>query len=116
MKHHVLVSTKDARRPARGHLGGEVGVIDPRDPLGMLAFAQAFRRRGLLVVQLVGGCGLVGAVVYCAAKNWPAVSGFLGLSPSAGMVLTAAAPPSASSDHWPLMQWLEDVKILGWSS
>lgn len=111
-KHQALVTMKGGRQPARGHLGGEVGVIDPRDPLGMLAFAQAFRRRGLLVVQLVGGCGIIGAICYCAAKNWPDVLEFFGLSTSTDMVHTTAVPPPARRDHGPLMRWLAEFRLI----
>lgn len=112
---HALVATKGGRRPARGHLGGEVGVIDPRDPLGMLAFAQTFRLRGFWLVQIVGGCGIVGAVFYCVAKTWPDLLEFVGLSSPADMVVTTAVPPPVSGDQGTLMRWLADVQLPGWS-
>lgn len=109
---HALVAAKSGCLAARGFLGGEVGVIDPRDPLGMLAFAQAFRKRGFFVVQLVGGCGLVGAAVYYVARDWPDVLEYFGFS-STGMVITTALPPPPSKDYGPLMRWLLDVKLFG---
>lgn len=72
-------------------------MIDPRDPLGVLALGQAFRRRGFLILQIAGGCGLVGAVAYWIARNWFDVQEFLGGgggggSQAVGMVHAAAIP------------------------
>lgn len=111
---HALVATKDGPRAARGHLGGEVAVIDPRDPLGILAIAQAFRRRGFLVVQLVGGWGLIGAVFYCVAKSWPDIAELVGFPRSTAMGLTTALAPPVSREHGPIMRWLADANLLDW--
>lgn len=59
-------------------MGGEIGVIDPRDPLGLLAFGQAFRRRGWFALQVAGGCGLVGAVCWWVVRNWVEVQEWIG--------------------------------------
>ena len=60
-------------RPGKGRLGGDIGVIDPRDPLGLLSFGQAFRRQGWFALQVASGCGLVGAVAWWVIRNWAEV-------------------------------------------
>lgn len=57
-------------RPMKGRLGGDLAVIDPKDPLGILSMTQAFGRRGWLTLQIVGGCGLLSAAVWWVARNW----------------------------------------------
>jgi GTPase SAR1 family protein len=116
---HAMVTTKEGHRPPRGRLGGDLGVIDPRDPLGVLSFAQAFRRRGFLTLQIVGGCGLVGAVAYWVARNWMDVQDFFGFSQPAGVVHAVAVPaPPSSSRYTTPISWLEATPfggLLGWS-
>lgn len=112
---HALFATKGGRHAARGHLGGEIGVIDPRDPLGLLGIGQAFRLRGYMVVQLAGGCAIVGAVFYYVAKNWSDVAEFIGFSPSTGVVHATAVPPLAPTDRSVLLRWFADSKPLGWT-
>ena len=52
--------------------------LNPQDPLGILAFTQQFRRTGLLTLQILGGCGIVGAAAIWAIRNWATVSEFFG--------------------------------------
>jgi hypothetical protein len=82
-------------RPAKGRLGGEVGIIDPRDPLGVLAFGQTFRRQGWLALQLAGSCGLIGAVAWWVMRNWAEVQEFLGLGQQGPVVsVTGVSAPT----------------------
>jgi hypothetical protein len=91
-------------RPSKGRLGGPLSIIDPRDPLGVLAFSQAFRRQGFFVLQVASGCGLVGAVVWWMVRNWGEVVDFFGLSGytnTGGLVSVSAVPaPVPSSRGW----------------
>ncbi|EME88129.1 uncharacterized protein MYCFIDRAFT_148748 [Pseudocercospora fijiensis CIRAD86] len=107
--------------PGQGRLGGDLGIIDPRDPLGVLAFGQACSRQGFVVLQVAASCGLLGALLYWAAKNWHDIQHFLGLSMSPQTVISATAvPPPCSTDPQPILSgWFKDSKIRGffdWSS
>ncbi|KAK0316102.1 hypothetical protein LTR82_012395 [Friedmanniomyces endolithicus] len=62
-----------ASPPSRGRLGGDIAVIDPRDPLGVLAFTQRFRRQGWVALRVARGCGLVGALAWWVVRNWAEV-------------------------------------------
>jgi hypothetical protein len=79
-------------RPAKGRLGGEVGIIDPRDPLGVLAFGQSFRRRGWFALQFAGSCGLIGAVAWWVMRNWAEVQEFLGFGTQGPVVSVTGVP------------------------
>jgi hypothetical protein len=63
---HQNSSTSQPQRPSRGRLGGALCVIDPRDPLGVLAFGQ----RSYVALRVAGGCGLLGALCYCVVRFW----------------------------------------------
>lgn len=94
-QHQSLVPTSHLR-PAKGRLGGEIGIIDPRDPLGVLAFGQTFRRQGWFALQLASSCGLIGAVAWWVMRNWAEVQEFLGWTPQQGPVVSVtglSAPP-----------------------
>lgn len=95
----ALITTTNGTRPARGHLGGDLGVIDPRDPLGVLAFGQAFRRRGYFMLQIMGGCGLIGAVAYWIMRNWAEVQDFFGTGQTSMVHATAIPAPAPKSWH-----------------
>lgn len=41
-----------------------------QDPLGLVRFQDSFSRRGLYLAQVVGGAGVVGAVVVWVLKTW----------------------------------------------
>ncbi|KAF2721818.1 hypothetical protein K431DRAFT_284501 [Polychaeton citri CBS 116435] len=106
-------------RPAKGRLGGDLGIIDPRDPLGVLAFGQAFSRQGWLVLRVAGGCGLIGATAWWVWNSWYEIQDFLGLGGSNGQVMHApaiAAPaPQAASKG--VLEWLDEVdwkRLLSW--
>lgn len=95
------------QRPAKGRLGGDLGIIDPRDPLGVLAFSQATRRRGWLALQVAGGCGLVGTVAWWVLRNWMDVQEFWGWGQT-GVVTVNAVPAPARG-------WWEDWRqVFGW--
>ena len=89
----ALVSTSASHRPGKGRLGGEIGIIDPRDPLGVLAFSQTFRRQSWLALQVAGSCGLIGAVAWWVVRNWGEVQDFLGLG-ATGPVVTVTGVPA----------------------
>lgn len=106
----VDLPSHKAARPARGRLGGEIAIIDPRDPLGVLAFTQAFRRRGWLALQLAGGLGVLSAATWWVMRNWVEVQEWLALSgPS---VLSSPAVPAPTKGVFGEM---EDIlgKFLG---
>ncbi|KAK0866338.1 hypothetical protein LTS02_004847 [Friedmanniomyces endolithicus] len=91
-----------ASPPSRGRLGGDIAVIDPRDPLGVLAFTQRFRRQGWVALRVAGGCGLVGALAWWVVRNWAEVQRewfAIGETPRT----PAVAPPAAERGS---MGWL----------
>ncbi|KAF2486675.1 hypothetical protein BDY17DRAFT_245502 [Neohortaea acidophila] len=101
-------NTSLTSRPPKGRLGGDLGIIDPSDPLGVLAFAQAFKRRGWFALQIAGTCGALGAAMWWMARNWAELQEWLGLSgwqgvgingqpPAAGITMFAVPPPAAST-------------------
>lgn len=96
-----LVATNSGR-PAKGRLGGALGIVDPRDPLGVLAFSQAFTRHGWFALQIAGSCGLIGALMWWAAKNWADLQEFLGLAQPPAPITVNAVPA-------PTKGWFEDV-------
>ncbi|KXT14703.1 hypothetical protein AC579_6391 [Pseudocercospora musae] len=114
----ALVAVKS---PEQGRLGGDLGVIDPRDPLGVLAFGQACSRQGFVVLRVAASCGLLGAMFYWAAKNWHDIQHLLGMSAPSQTVISAAAipPPSSPVPRRILNGWFDDSKVrglFGWSN
>nr|POF02604.1 hypothetical protein CFP56_58236 [Quercus suber] len=101
----ALVPTRAAPRPARGRLGGEIAVIDPRDPLGVLAFSQAFRRQGFFALQLAGGFGLIGAVAFWILRNWSEVQEFLGIGQPGAIIVSVPAVPPPNRGWFEEMDW-----------
>lgn len=99
----ALVTAHDAERPQRGRLGGDIAIIDPRDPLGVLAFSQTFRRRGWFALQLAGGCGLVGAVAFWVMRNWIEVQEFFNVGQPPVIQAPAIAAPTRG-----MLAWLDD--------
>ena len=45
------------------------GLVNARDPLGLLGWNEAVRRRGWIVVQIVGGFGVLGAMAVWMIRN-----------------------------------------------
>lgn len=46
-----------------------MGTFDPRDPLGLLSFDKEMRRQGWVVLQVLGGAGVLGGLVWLA-RTW----------------------------------------------
>lgn len=46
------------------------GLVNARDPLGLLSWNEAVRRRGWVAVQVVGGFGVLGAMVVWVVRSW----------------------------------------------
>ncbi|KAF2087723.1 hypothetical protein K490DRAFT_41270 [Saccharata proteae CBS 121410] len=44
--------------------------VDPRDPLGLCDWGDEVRRSGWVVVQVLGGVGVLGAVVVAVCRAW----------------------------------------------
>jgi hypothetical protein len=44
--------------------------VDYKDPLGLLAWDDTIRARGLLVAKVLGSCGMVGAVIVWTMRTW----------------------------------------------
>lgn len=98
---HALIPTHS--RPPRGRLGGDLAVIDPRDPLGLLAFSQGLGRQGWFALQMASGLGLVGAVCWWVVRNWAEVQEWVGLSGGGGGYYAPVAVPA------PERGWLDTV-------
>lgn len=100
-----------SRRPPKGRLGGDLGVIDPRDPLGLLALGQVCRRRGWFALQVAGGCGLVGAVAWWVMRNWIEVQEWFGFGVAErGTVsfITVPAPTATGPGARDAGGWLDE--------
>ncbi|KAK5171892.1 uncharacterized protein LTR77_003529 [Saxophila tyrrhenica] len=96
-----LTTTSSQPRGAKGRLGGPVAIIDPRDPLGLLAFGQVFRRRGYVVMRVAAGAGVVGAVCWWVLRNWTDVQEWLGFGGQGEVWSVSAVPaPSAGVEGW----------------
>ena len=54
-------------RPSVSH-----GIINPRDPLGLIQWKDILTRRGWIAFQVVGGFGILGAVAIWMARSWGA--------------------------------------------
>ncbi|TKA32408.1 hypothetical protein B0A50_01514 [Salinomyces thailandicus] len=88
------------QRPAKGRLGGDIAIIDPRDPLGILAFSQICGRHMGLALRVAGVVGAVGAVAWWVVRNWEEVQGFLGWGQEVVVVGTAVPPPERGWGGW----------------
>ena len=50
------------------------GLLDPSDPLGLLRWNEAMKRRGWIAFQVVGSFGILGAMAVWMARTWGAGS------------------------------------------
>lgn len=48
------------------------GVLNPRDPLGLIKWNDILTRRGWIALQVVGGFGVLGAMALWMARSWGA--------------------------------------------
>lgn len=48
------------------------GLVNARDPLGLLGWNEAVRRKGWIAVQVVGGFGVLGAMAVWVFRSWGA--------------------------------------------
>jgi len=48
-------------------------TTNTQDPLGILAFAEEFTRRGLFALQVVGGCSILATAAVWMMRNWDTV-------------------------------------------
>ncbi|RMZ01102.1 hypothetical protein D0862_06484 [Hortaea werneckii] len=93
-----------SQRPARGRLGGDIAIIDPRDPLGILSLGQTLRRNSLFVLGVAGGTGLVGAVAWWIVRHWGEVQEWFGFGHP--VVVTGTAVPAPERGLW---DWVVDA-------
>lgn len=78
----ALVHTQDAtagalsekgaipNAPETGMMPGHRGLFDAGDPLGLLRWNEAMRRRGWIAFQVVGSFGILGAVAVWVVRTW----------------------------------------------
>ena len=99
------LTTTSYPRPPKGRLGGDLAIIDPRDPLGVLAFGQTFRRQGWFALQLAGSCGLIATVAWWVARNWADVQDFLGIAQPTTVVSVNTLPSSADRGVFDGISW-----------
>jgi hypothetical protein len=59
--------TKEAAEPGQRY--PSTGRIDSRDPLGLCDFSDEVRRRGFVVVKVLGGVSVLGAVVVAVVRT-----------------------------------------------
>ncbi|KAF2142000.1 uncharacterized protein K452DRAFT_249755 [Aplosporella prunicola CBS 121167] len=59
-------------------------LLDPRDPLGLCEWGDEVRRSGWVVVQVLGGAGVVGAVLVAVWRAWGQGGGGAGLVTAGG--------------------------------
>ncbi|OCK77166.1 hypothetical protein K432DRAFT_127530 [Lepidopterella palustris CBS 459.81] len=52
-----------------GQRYGRAGKVDSRDPLGLCELSDGVRRRGVVVLKVLGGMGVLGAVVVAVART-----------------------------------------------
>ncbi|KAL2357254.1 hypothetical protein BJ546DRAFT_435985 [Cryomyces antarcticus] len=62
------IARVDATTACGRRAGG--GVLDARDPLGLLHWGEGVKRTGWGVLKFVAGSGLVGALVVWAVRSW----------------------------------------------
>ncbi|GAB1725925.1 hypothetical protein NU195Hw_g5359t1 [Hortaea werneckii] len=93
-----------SQRPPRGRLGGDIAIIDPRDPLGILSLGQTLRRNSLFVLGIAGGTGLVGAVAWWIVRHWGEVQEWFGFGHP--VVVTGTAVPAPERGLW---DWFVDA-------
>ncbi len=82
VKDGALVSIKSRRAiNEKGLLKAELlkasghrGLLDPSDPLGLLRWNEAMKRRGWIAFQVVGSFGILGAMAVWMARTWGAGS------------------------------------------
>lgn len=61
---------RGARMPERARWALRPGELDVRDPLGLAGWEDGVRRGGWVLVRVLGGCGVVGAVVLAVVRVW----------------------------------------------
>lgn len=80
----LIAQTDKETLPTRGEVGriaGHRGLLDAGDPLGLLRWNEAMKRRGWIAFQVVGGFGILGAVAVWMARTWGAGSDAYGTWP-----------------------------------
>jgi Septin len=58
-----------AAAPPGTNLTARTG-LNPRDPLGLIEWNEKIKKRGWLVIRVLGGCSVVGGLAVWAAKSW----------------------------------------------
>ena len=52
------------------------GLVDPADPLGLIRWNEAMKKRSWIAFQVVGSFGVIGAVAVWVVRHWGASMGF----------------------------------------
>lgn len=65
---------KDTVSMRTGPMDGSIssGLVNARDPLGLLRWTEAVRRKGWVALQVVGGFGVLGAIAVWMVRSWGA--------------------------------------------
>ena len=50
--------------------GRRGSLLDLSDPLGLMRWADTAGKRSWVVLRVLGGCGVLGAVAFWAFRNW----------------------------------------------
>ena len=60
----------EAGLPGAGRMTARRGLADAGDPLGLLKWNDAMKRRGWIAVQMLGSVGVLGAMAVWVARTW----------------------------------------------
>lgn len=75
----ISQARQSQRRPDAGVLVKEASysrskssgsILNTRDPLGILAFNEDMKRRGIIALQLVSSFGIIGGLAFWINRNW----------------------------------------------
>lgn len=66
----LLPAAASASAMDQGRRGNGKNDVDSSDPLGLVRWSEMLRRRGWVVLEVVGGFGVLGAVAMWVARGW----------------------------------------------
>lgn len=64
----AVVRHSNEKSPSGASTYGRTGILDSRDPLGLCGFSDEVKKTGFVLVKMLGGIGVLGAVVVAVVK------------------------------------------------